>query len=226
MIYKKYLYLLLLISACSSSPSGKQILKKSIAFHDPTSQWNNMQQKIIIQSDFVYPDSAFNSLSIGLDNPNKRVSYTNTTLAQRVDFTDTTCMVVMGDKTCDQAAWTKNFYHFILGLPMTLRNEDGVIHESIVQTTFHDSPCYRVAVDFVQEKWHFYFSVADYHLVGFAFNKNFEHKAEEIYTDGLIDIDAMKLCKIRSWWITTDSLAPIYSGKDEVKSSSLWVKND
>ncbi|PCJ96079.1 MAG: hypothetical protein COA50_07820 [Flavobacteriaceae bacterium] len=226
MIYTKYLCLLFLVSACSTVPSGKEILKKSIAFHDPNGQWNNLQQKIIIQSDFVYPDSTFYSLSIGLDNPNKRVSYTNTSLAQRVDFTDTTCLVVMGDITCDQAAWTKNFYHFIHGLPMTLQNDEGVINESIVQTTFHNIPCHRVAVDFVKEKWHFYFSKADHRLVGFTFNKNFESKAEEILTDGLIEINSMKLCKSRFWWITTDSLAPIYSGKDVIKSSSLWVKND
>ena len=226
MIHKKYLCLLFLISACTTAPSGKEILKKSIAFHDPNSQWNNLQQKIIIQSNFVYPDSAFYSLSIGLDNPNKRVSYTNTSLAQRVDFTDTACKVVMGDLTCDQAGWTKNFYHFILGLPMTLQYDEEIIDESVIKTTFHNIPCHRIAVDFEQEKWHFYFSEEDYHLVGFTFNKNFVAKAEEILTDGLIEIDSIKLCKARSWWITTDSLAPIYSGKDEISSSSLWVKND
>ncbi|MEE9363623.1 MAG: hypothetical protein V3U92_13575 [Cellulophaga sp.] len=200
-------------------------MKKSIAFHDPKSQWNNLQQKIAIQSNFVYPDSSFYKLFIGLDNPNKRVSYTNTTLAQRVDFTDTSCTVIMGDKTCEQTAWTKNFYHFILGLPMTLKNDDGVVHESVIQTLFHNIPSYKVTIDFVKEKWYFYFSESDYQLVGFAFHKNFESKAEEILTEGLFQIDAMKLCKTRSWYITTDPLTPIYSGKDEIHFSSPWIND-
>lgn len=222
---KRHLYLLLLISACSTAPSGQQILKKSIDFHDPSNQWNRLQQKINIQSDFLYPDTAVYSLIIGLDNPQKLVSYSNTTLAQQVEFTDTSCLVVLGNKSCEQSAWTKNFYHFILGLPMTLQNEEAVVHKSVVDTSFYDQPSYRVAIDFEKEKWHFYFAKSDYHLIGFAFNKNFEAKAEEIRTEGLIEFNGMKLPKIRYWWITTDSLAPIYSGKDEIMGSSKWLRN-
>lgn len=225
MRFRNYLYLSILLYACdSTAPSGQEVIEKSIAFHDPTAQWSDLQQKISVRSDFVYPDSAFYDLVIGLDNPNRRVSYTNTTLAQRVDFTDSSCLVVTGNSTCDQAAWTKNFYHFILGLPMTLKNDEAVIDDTVVQVSFNDTPCHRVAVDFEKEKWHFYFSQEDDHLVGFAFNKNFEIKAEEIRTEGLIDIDAMKFCKARSWWITTDSLAPIYSGKDEINAFTAWAE--
>ncbi|WP_339756927.1 DUF6503 family protein [Algoriphagus aquimarinus] len=220
----KYLYLVFLISACSTNPSGKQVLKKSIEFHDPNSNWNSLQERFSLQSDFIYPETALYNLLIGLDNPNKQVSYSNETLAQRVDFTDTTCVVILGTKSCEQTTWTKNFYHFILGLPMTLQNDEGIIQESVEPMTFHDEASYRVAVDFEKEKWHFYFSKADYHLVGFAFNKNFESKAEEIRTNGLIEIAGMKLPKTRSWWITTDSIRPIYSGRDEIMGSSSWEK--
>lgn len=223
---KRYLYIILLISACNSAPSGKQILKRSIDFHDPNNRWNNLKQNISINSDFIYPDTALYSLLIGLDNPNKRVLYSNTTLGQRVDFTDTTCVAIMGGKTCEQMAWTQNFYHFILGLPMTLQNDEGMVHDLVLDTTFHDTPSFRVAIDFEKEKWHFYFAKSDYQLTGFAFNKNFEAKAEEIRTEGLIEIDGMKLPKIRNWWITTNSLAPVYSGKDEIIGSSEWLKNE
>lgn len=220
------LSLFLGIGVSCTAPSGKEVLKKSIAFHDPDGQWHSLQQKLNLQSDFVYPDRLFYTLSIGLDNPNKRVSYANTTLAQRTDFTDTTCTVIIGNQTCAQTEWTKNFYHFILGLPMTLQNDEGIVHETVQQMTFHDTPCYQITVNFVKEKWHFYFSKTDYHLIGFAFNKNFESKAEEIQTDGILQIDALKLCKVRSWWITTDSLTPVYSGTDEIISSSSWVNKD
>lgn len=220
----KYLYLILLISGCNTAPSGTQILKNSIDFHDPNNQWNSLKQNIRIKSDFIYPDTALYSLLIGLDNPNKVVIYSNSTLAQQVNFTDTTCLVIMGNQSCEQSAWTKNFYHFILGLPMTLQNEEGKVHDFVADTTFHDAMTYRIAIDFEKEKWHFYFNKEDYQLVGFAFNKNFEAKAEEIRTEGLIEIDGMKLPKIRYWWITTDSLTPIYSGKDEIMGSSKLLK--
>ncbi|WP_020530244.1 DUF6503 family protein [Flexithrix dorotheae] len=131
----------------------------------------------------------------------------------------------MGNKTCEQAAWTRNFYHFIMGLPMTLQNDEGKIKDALVKTSFHQMPSYRVKIDYVKEKWHFYFSESNYQLIGFAFDKNFEEKAEEIQTEGLIEVDGMKLCKMRSWWITTDSLSPIYSGKDEIINSENWEKN-
>ena len=199
---------------------------KSIQFHDPSNQWNKLQQNISLRSDFVYPDSALNGLIIGLDNLNKKVNYTNVTLAQQVEFTDSTCLVIEGDKTCEQIAWTKNFYHFILGLPMTLINEEGIIDDFVVETSFYDTLSYRVRVDFEKEKWHFYFSQFDYRLIGFAFNKNFESKSEEVKIGGLEKVGEMKLPKIRSWWITTDSLAPIYSGTDEIKGSTKWLKNE
>ncbi|PZX48405.1 DUF6503 family protein [Algoriphagus chordae] len=222
----QYLFLLLLVSACNTIPSGKEVLKESIQFHDPRNQWHKLQENIRVRSDFIYPDTVLNGIMIGLDNPNKLVSYYNLTYEQHIEFTESSCVVLEGDRSCDQMAWTKNFYHFILGLPMTLQNEEGIVQESVVDTTFHETASYRVAIDFEKEKWHFYFAKADYHLVGFASNKNFESKAEEIRTDDLIEIAGMKLPKTRSWWITTDSLAPIYSGTDEILGSSKWLKNE
>ncbi|MEP0712020.1 hypothetical protein [Algoriphagus sp.] len=217
------LFIVFILFSCGSLQSGEEILRKSITFHDPEEKWGKLQEKIRVRSDFVYPNTSLDGLMIGLDNAKQLVSYYNLSFDQEILFTDSTCTVISGDKTCEQAAWTKNFYHFILGLPMTLKNDDGIIHELTLDTTFHGIPSYRVAIDFEKENWHFYFDKVDYHLVGFAFNKNFEVKAEEILTEELIEIDGMNLPKTRYWWITTDSLAPIYSGKDEIIGSSTWV---
>ncbi|PZX61272.1 hypothetical protein LV84_00260 [Algoriphagus ratkowskyi] len=222
----RYFFLFFIISACSSAPTGKQVLKKSIDFHDPNNKWNSLLESIHVKSDFVYPSISLDSLIIGLDNAKQLISYHNLTLGQEILFSDSTCLVISGSKSCEQSAWTKNFYHFILGLPMTLQNEDGIVHEFVADTSFYQKPSYRVRIDFEKEKWHFYFDKADFQLVGFAFNKNFESKAEEIRTDDLIDIDGMNLIKSRSWWITTDSLAPTYSGKDEIIGSVPWLKTD
>lgn len=220
----RYLFKLVLIflSSCEALNPGQEILKKSIDFHDPQGQWNVLQNRFHLQSDFVYPDSANYELEIGLHNPSKLVSYQNKTLSEQIEFTDSTCVVVQGNKTCEQASWTKNFYHFILGLPMTLDNEEAIVDQSVVETEFNSIPSYRIRIDFEKEKWHFYFSKSDYHLVGFAFNKNFQNKAEEIVTGGMIKLNDLVLCESRTWWITTDTLNPIYSGRDIILTSKSW----
>jgi hypothetical protein len=207
--------------ACQPKLDGQHILEKSIAFHDPQNQWSSFTNEIHLKSDFVYPDTANYQLTIGLNNRNHLVSYTNLTLGERIDFTATDCEVIVGTKACEEALWVKNFYHFILGLPMTLQFDKQRIEKAVVKTNFKGKTAFRIAVNYENEKWHFYFSEANYELLGYAFNKNKVAKAEEITTEGLFEIDKMKLIKSRSWWITTDTLNPVYSGKDEIVVKEL-----
>jgi len=191
-----------------------------MVFHDPKNEWHSLQQKINISSDFVYPDSSLYQLEIGLDNQNQRVNYSNLTLREQVEFKGDSCVIIMGNRTCEQMQWTHGFYHFIPGLPMTLKGDAATIHDAVIDTSFHGISSYRIQVDFEKEKWHFYISKENFQLIGYAFSKNFEAKAEEILAEGLHEIGDMKLVKSRYWWISTDSL--IYSGKDEIISNTVW----
>lgn len=221
MLTRLSLLLILAIISCDSKNSGKAILKKSIEFHDPSNEWNSMKQKIKISSNFVYPDSSFYQLEIGLDNPNQKVQYANITLGQLAEFEGDSCTILSGSKTCEQLKWTHGFYHFIPGLPMTLKGSVAKIAPDVIETTFHGIPCHKIQVDFEKEKWHFFISKDNYQLIGYTFDKNFETKSEEILGEGLYKIGNMKLIKSRTWWITTDSL--IYSGKDEIIGNSAWL---
>lgn len=205
-----------------SKIDAQGILDKSIAFHDPANQWNSLKKRIKLKSTFVYPDSSNFDLEIGLDNASSRVIYSNLTLEEKVDFKEGSCQIIKGNKTCDQVQWTQGFYHFIPGLPMTLKGDEAVVEDLFLETYFYGTSCYKIQVDFKKERWHFYISKENYQLLGYAFRKNFVEKAEEIRTEGLYEIDQMKLTKSRSWWITTDSLAPIYSGKDEIVGHGEW----
>lgn len=220
-MFNRLVFLSLLAAlSCNSKIKGEAILHKSIAFHDPENEWNSIQQKIDISSNFVYPDSIFYQLEIGLDNPNQRVSYSNLTLGEQVDFKGDSCTIMMGNRTCNQLKWTQGFYHFIPGLPMTLKGDAARIDESVIDTTFHGISSYGIQIDFEKEKWHFFISTENYQLIGFSFNKNFEAKAEEVLAEYLYEIGNIKLVQSRSWWITTDSL--IYSGKDEIIANDVW----
>ncbi|AWV98738.1 DUF6503 family protein [Arcticibacterium luteifluviistationis] len=221
-VFNSFLLLILLAAfSCNSKITGEAILNKSIEFHDPENEWNSLKQKLKISSNFVYPDSSFYQLEIGLDNQNQRVMYSNNTLGQQVEFQKDSCTIISGNRNCEQLKWTHGFYHFIPGLPMTLKGNDAKIAPNAVDTTFHGLSCHKIQVDFEKEKWHFYISKENYRLIGYDFNKNFEAKSEEILGENLYEIGNMKLIKSRSWWITTDSL--IYSGKDEIIGNSPWL---
>lgn len=123
---KKYVLLFLFLSSCEGVKPSVQMLRKSIAFHDPKGQWGKMDQKLQIKSDFVFPDLLVFDLQIEIDNPNQALVYTNHTLGESVPFTDSNCVVLKGNKSCEQTACTKNFYHFVMGLPITLQNDEAL----------------------------------------------------------------------------------------------------
>ncbi len=209
---KTFLYRVILLSLCSCTTPQK-ILKNSISYHDPDNRWNSFQGTISLKSNFGEQPEI---IDISLNNPTKTVIYDNQTTEVKAIFSDTSCVIENGDRSYDELSWTRNFYHFILGLPMTLNTSDARIGEELTTDTIGGKTSWRVKIDYEKEQWHFFFDKKTYQLNGFAFNKNFEKKAERIITEGTTKINGINFVNQRTWWITTDTLHPTLGGVDRI----------
>lgn len=200
----KVLVLLLssfLLLACDQNPhSSREIVNKSIAFHDPGNNWKNFKGKLFFESRFSFNDSVPEALELTFDIANQFFRYKNIDRKVDIIYNKDVCELISENGSCDGYSLTSKFYPFIWGLPMKL-NEPGVHPEKdFRKTTFNNLSAWEVEVRYTNENYWYYFDVNNYALVGFKFIKNDSSQKGEIVV--LKDIDSLneiKFPKHRTW---------------------------
>ncbi|MFT6717105.1 MAG: hypothetical protein ACJA0Q_001756 [Saprospiraceae bacterium] len=233
---KKHLPLLSLllyafiVPSCNNSKSetntkpitGEDIVNASIKFHDPEGKWNTLNADFVFESNFSFNDSTPEKLHININVPNNAFRYTN--LNRNVDLTynQDSCEVLKGNATCDGYHWTKNFYTYVWGLPMKLKDPSTVIQQKFNLDTIQQIPLYVVSIPYENENYKFYFDQKNYELKCFSFLKNKgELKGEFIMLSGIHEYDGIKFPKHKRWeHLITKELI----GTNEVLSVTKAVK--
>ena len=211
---------LLLFMSCLSrsaeSISAETIINNSIRFHDPENNWNSFQGKFLFDSRFHFADSNQESIVVTVDVEKNYLKYHNLFRKVDLDFFSDTCILNSSNGSCDGYRWTKNFYTFIWGLPMKLKDPGISPISKYTVDTFNHKTCYNVAVHYEAENFQFYFDTTNYQMMGFSFSKNDKSsKGEIIYLDRLIQFQGIKFPKKKTYWVLPDT---IFGGTNEALS--------
>lgn len=191
--------------------NSRDIIQKSIAFHDPDSHWNQLKAEFHFSSSFSFNDSIPEALEISIDVAKNALRYHN--LDRKVDFSFTpdscwshqnssvvSLLSENGPSDCNNYKWTHNFYTYIWGLPMKL-NDPGVIPSNKVLTTvINGISCYQVEIAYAAETYQFYFAKENYELIAFEFLKNDNSgKGEYIILEGIYEYNSILFPAKRTW---------------------------
>lgn len=181
MVYSLFVVGLSLVSSKSigQALTGKELLQKSIAYHDPNGVWPNFQGKLAIT--MTTPDGKKRNTQVFMDFTK---AYYKRIVKQDVhtitdEFTAGECILKLNNSTvisdafreslninCEQAKKMKDYYTYLYGLPMKL-NDDGTIVDDTVETVnFNDKTYLRLKVTYEEavggDTWYFYFDPATY----------------------------------------------------------------
>lgn len=228
---KKLTTLLLLffsIISFSQEITGDELLKKAIQFHDPNGNWNTFKGTLFVTMET--PKSSPRESKISINLPKEYfavVAKRDTIITEYIVDKNEIRFSLNGDKNpseenkkkyslnTERANLYKNYYTYLYGLPMKLKDEGTIIHQKVERKTFKGKEYFVLKATYDQEigkdTWYFYFNPNNFAMEVYQFFKEEKDSGEYILLSGLETINEIKMPKSRAWYYNKDN---VYLGTD------------
>ena len=176
----------LAISIHAQSITADQLVNRTIAFHDPDGWWDRVKMDMVIE--MKTPNRPARLSNVVVDNINGgfeiSVLSNDKLLEWMVDGKDSCDFkvnfvaptVAQADSlslTVDRAKFLRNYYTYLYGLPMKLKDAGTRIGDEVIETTFMGKPVLALRVTYDEsvgkDIWYFYFNPSTYAMVGYRF---------------------------------------------------------
>ncbi len=217
-------------------PSGRELLEKSIAFHDPENKWNSFKGMLSIT--MTTPDGNERDSAIELNLPAQFFKLTSVkegiTLEQIINKSQ--CLLSLNGSsefseeeakthrlTCDRARTMKDYYTYLYGLPMKLRDSGTIVDQMVTVSTFKGKKYLKLKVAYEEgignDVWYFYFDPNSYAMEAYQFyHDQAKNDGEYIILTGIETISGIKMPKTRAWYYNKDN---VYLGTDVLTNIRL-----
>ena len=206
----------------SQNLDGKQLLEKAISYHDPYSKWNSFNSSFNVTMES--PKRPIRKSKIELNLPS---SFFRLKVNQNENIIESTlkkdkCILLFNGEenftdeikkeyriNCKRANILKDYYTYLYGLPMKLK-DPGTIIDPIVQKTIVDGVEYyvlKVTYDEAvgNDTWYFFFDQNTYALKQYQFfHDESKNDGEYILLEDELEVNGIKMPKNRSWYFNSN----------------------
>ena len=210
--------------------SGSELLSRGIAFHDPNNQWKRIKLELTLDQEM--PDGSVRPSRVVIDNVKGEFELSfvkeNHLYTWKVDGVDSTESYldyrVINDTlrvdtlglSPERARRWRDYYTYLYGLPMKLKDKGTNIDPNVQTTTFNGKQVLALKVTYDKnvgsDIWYFYFNPNTYALEGYRFfHDESVNDGEYILVEGLEIQNGMRIPKDRAWytnqenkWLGTD----------------------
>lgn len=217
-----FLFIVFSISGFSQNLTGEQLLEKAIAYHDPNSNWETFKGNLNITMEI--PEKPNRDSEIVIDLPNEFFSVkskVNDTISEYIIDKDSITMVFMGDNNPSEdilktqrlskkrAKLYQNYYTYLYGLPMKLKDPGTIIHDKVESKTFKEKTYWVLKATYDKtvgkDTWYFYFNKDTYAMEVYQFyHDESKNDGEYILLSEEETINGIKMPKIRAWYVNKD----------------------
>jgi hypothetical protein len=123
----------------------------------------------------------------------------------------------------EEGMFWRDYFSFLAGLPMKLRDPGTIIDPTPISTTFEGSDVLALRVsydpDVGGDTWYFYFDPDSASLVGCRFyHDESANDGEYIVLEGLIESGGVRIPRNRRWYVNADGR---FLGADQIRSLEL-----
>ncbi len=206
----------------SQELSGRELLEKAIQFHDKEANWKSFKGKLAIT--MKSPNSSDRHSILFMDLPaeyfKSKVRRDNNTI-ESVLMKDSCNLKLNGSPviskkyrdslriTCDRAKMMKNYYTYLYGLPMKLKDPGTIIAPEVKKKSFKGKEYLVLKVNYDEEvgkdTWYFYFDPLTYAMEVYQFfHDESKNDGEYIVLDDLLEVNGIKMPKTRAWYYNKD----------------------
>lgn len=209
--------------------SGDELLNKAIQYHDPSGAWQNFKGELKVT--MSTPDGKDRVSAITMNLPKEYFQVIATkdgvTLGQTV--TKGTCELTLNgssdiseeDKkkhrlSCERATMYKDYYTYLYGLPMKLKDPGTIIAPKTEKKKFKGKTYLVLKATYDKEVgediWYFYFDPNTYAMEVYQFyHDESKNDGEYILLTGEEKVSGIKMPKTRAWYYNKDNA---YLGTD------------
>lgn len=222
----KYTFLLLSFIAHfhiqAQELNGNQLLKKAIKYHDPYGNWEQFNGSFEVTMNT--PDQPERVSEITIDLPNEYFSVSairdsiNTSYyvsngkgsAVKSDLRKPEEVIITDEKDVERAIFMKNYYTYLYGLPMKLKDEGTIITDKVDRKIFKGKEYLVLRVTYEEsvgsDVWFFYFNPISYELKVYQFYKTDASgkmkmdTGEYILLSEIKKVKGINMPKVRKWY--------------------------
>ncbi|KGL61829.1 DUF6503 family protein [Polaribacter sp. Hel1_85] len=206
----------------SQEVTGDQLLEKSIQFHDPNNNWSTFEGELFVTMEIPEKSARKSKININLPKEYFSVKASRDTIITEYTIHKGVCSIAINGNTnpseeikkkhnlsCELANLYKNYYTFLYGLPMKLKDEGTIIHPKVEKKKFKGKDYLVLEVTYNKEvgkdTWYFYFNPKTYAMEVYQFFKEAKDSGEYILLSGLETINDIKMPKNRAWYYNKDN---------------------
>ncbi len=184
--------------AFSQVLKASEILDRSIGFHDPDGEWPTLQAELTFKE--TRPNGP-DRKAVATVNNNKGFFALNRNDEEVYRVEGDNCTVEKGEGTNDRGLMLRNYYLYLWGLPMKLKDPGTPLDDAYAEETLDGVDCYVLRVPYEADIWYFYMRKDNFAMIAYKFYKDEEAgKGEFIPTEGLFSVKNMKIPNNRTWY--------------------------
>lgn len=206
----------------SQNISGEELLNNSIAYHDPHQNWEAFNGKFKVEMESPKSSKRNTELHINLPDEYFYSKAIRDTLTTEFTLDKGNCSIVFCGKkdfseaiakdhglNCERATMYKNYYTYLYGLPMKLKDFGTHVHEEVERKMFKGKEYLVLKVTYDEpvggDTWYFYFNPENYAMEVYQFFHDESKKdGEYILLSEEEVISDIKMPKIRKWYYNKD----------------------
>ena len=218
---KKSIFLLFVIFSTSQffgqEMTGLQLLEKAIEYHDPNGNWSTFSGTFSITMKTHTKSDRHSMIRVDLPNEYFNLFATQDKTSYGYILDKEKCQIYYNsniateeEKTanklsCERAKMYQNYYTYLYGLPMKLKDAGTIIHEKVALKKFKEKNYLVLKVSYEKEvgedTWYFYFDPFTYAMEVYQFyHEEEKNDGEFILLSGLETVNGVKMPKKRAWY--------------------------
>ncbi len=221
-----------LLNSSAQQITGTELLDKAIQYHDPNGKWESFNGTLNVVMET--PNNPSRDSEIRINLPQEYFSVTakrdtvTTTYTLDKEKCTTSIKEVQPDAKrtpCETAELYKNYYTYLYGLPMKLKDPGTNISEKVLKKTFKEKEYLVLKVSYEEavgsDVWFFYFDPSTYAMEIYQFYKGApdaqgKNTGEYILLTEETTINEIKFPKNRAWYYNKDDK---YLGTDKLQTN-------
>jgi Family of unknown function (DUF6503) len=216
---------------------GRDLLQKTIKYHDPKGNWPKLHQKIYFHA--KEPKDTNIREEVLLDNRYSyfgHISRVDGKLIEKGIIDTTPYARINGDTAMSEADRKKyrlmprqirsarNSYIFLYGLPMKMMDKGVILNDTVTMDTFNKKQYLVLRAGFEKgignDSWFLYIHPKTFALEGYRFYHNRKpNDGEFIICEGMEVVQDIKIPKIRYWYSNENGE---YGATDIVDRVEAW----
>ncbi|MEX0290523.1 MAG: DUF6503 family protein, partial [Flavobacteriaceae bacterium] len=219
----------------SQSLSGEELLQKAIQYHDPSNAWLSFSDTLVVRMKMPKRGDRLSTIVMRLPAQYFELTATREGNTTRQVLNKDNCKLSLNGSAifseeeakthrlnCDRAKMMKDYYTYLYGLPMKLKDPGTLIDPKVQSKVFKGKEYLVLRVTYEAEVggdiWYFYFDPATYAMEIYQFyHDESKNDGEYILLSGEEEISGIKMPKTRAWYYNKDDK---YLGTDVLDKTS------